>query len=95
MIRIASSSRSILSLSEGHSYPTGISFIASPDPTPKNIRLGNIARKLANACAVIAGLYLNSGQVTAVPKLILFVLAAAAPMKTHVLLSCAPVCDHG
>ncbi len=52
----------------GHFPVTGTSFIASPAPTATPTRPGYIARRVANVCATIAGLYLRIGQVIQVEK---------------------------
>ncbi len=52
----ASRSRRNRSGSSGHSIArTGVSFIDSPDPTPRKKRSGNSSAIVAAACATIAG----------------------------------------
>ena len=39
----------------GHSTPRGVSFIASPVPTPRNTRSGYRQPSVATACATMPG----------------------------------------
>ena len=56
MTLIASAIFSRRSLRPGNSPPViGVSFIASPVPTPRKIRPGARQPSVANACATIAG----------------------------------------
>ena len=57
MSRIDSARRIRRSFGPAHSPPvTGVSFIASPVPTPRNTRPGASSASVANAWATIAGL---------------------------------------
>lgn len=56
MIVSASSVRSSCSLTAGHLIPAGTSFIASPEPTPRNARPGHRDSSVATCCATTTGL---------------------------------------
>lgn len=56
MIVSASSVRASCSAGDGQSMPAGTSFIASPDPAPRNARPGYIASMVATCWATTTGL---------------------------------------
>ncbi len=73
----------------GHFPVTGTSFIASPAPTATPTRPGYIARRVANVCATIAGLYRRIGQVMHVEKNAFLVAWSAAPIQAQACADCA------
>ncbi len=80
----ASRSRRKRSAGSGHSAAsTGVSFIDSPDPTPRKKRPGNISAMVAAACATIAGWYRKVGVTTLVPIRTREVFAPSAPSQDH------------
>jgi hypothetical protein len=85
MIVSASSVRASCSSGDGQSKPAGISFIASLDPTPRNVRPGARISRVAICCATTTGLYRCTTPVTALPRSQRFVSRAAAPSQTHAL----------
>jgi hypothetical protein len=64
----ASSVRSSCSAGDGQSMPAGTSFIASPEPRPRNARPGARNSSVAAFCATTTGVYRWTIAVTALPS---------------------------
>ena len=96
MSSTASPSRCSRSPGGGHSCPvTGVSFIDSPLPTPRNTRPGKRTPSVAKAWATIAGWYRNVGVTTLVPSFARVVRAPIAPSHVNENGACPSVSFQG